>query len=347
MGGGGGNPAPPDLYNEYSGELNAKAALAPQVFGTESQFDPQYGNLNLSDMSNFLMGSPGGQQPVQQTSSTPGFMDTTTGLFQTSDTPQNNNFQVGGTGGGQFLPDKLVPFTQTNTNTVMEGTPASPGYLGLMGQVDTAVNQQQAQSQAQQAQGTISNLQTLGPAGVSALMAADPQNAALVNNMTNEANTQVAAGTSLDPAQQRLVQQSVRQGQAARGQGFGSADTYGEALGVSQYGQNLWQQRLANAGSVAQQRYGMYTAPGASFAAAQPNTNAQQSALGQGYGISSSVGPKLFGSDINANDLFNTSYNASVNQSIASQNQSSAETSAGVSAGAGLASAGILALALA
>lgn len=254
---GGGGPAPPDLSQEYTGELSAKAKLAPQVFQTESQFDPQYGNLNLANVSNVLTGS---------------------------------------------------------------SDPGPAGYLGFMKDVAATTNADQATSQGQQAQGNIGNATRFGPQGVAALMAADPGEASIMSGLTASAADQANAGTSLSPAQNRQVEQSVREGQAARGMGFGPADAYGEALGVSQYGTNLWQQRAQTAGAIAGQRYSQYTAPAVNWAAGGPNNSATQYALGQGYGISSSIGPKLFGSDINAQNTFDTSYNGQVNQSIAKQN---------------------------
>ena len=125
--------------------------------------------------------------------------------------------------------------------------------------------------------------------------------------------------------------------------GFGPADQYGEALGVSQFGQQMLQQRIQNAQSVAGQRQQFYGGPATAYAMQQPQQYGN-SYLQQGYGISSSVGPKLFGSDINAQNAYDTALNAQTSAYNTQQNNSAAVTGAGVSGAAAL---GAAALALA
>lgn len=323
-GGGGSAPPPPDLNAETAGELAAKTAAAPAVFGAEAQYDPQYANLNLADLSDTLLGSPAGTRQQQVSTSTPGFINPQTGAFSTTN------------------PGRDVPFTETGVTNETVNTPASPGLLNLEGQVNTITNQQAAQSQGQQAAGNIGNLNQYGQAGVSALMGLDPQTAQLMQSMTDQAQQGVDAGTGLTPAQMRQVSQTVRQGQADRGLGYGPVDQYQEALGVSQYGTQLQQLRMQQAQSVAAQRSGMYGAPISGLITNAPN-NFSAGALNQAYGISSNVGPKLFGSDLNAQDTFNTAYNGAVSQANSGANNSSALIGAGISGGVGLASAGLLA----
>lgn len=354
--GGGGAPANRDLYAETSGELTAKANLAPQVFATESQYDPQYAGLNLSTMDTFLNGSPGGSTQRQFTDNVSGFRNSQTGEFVAGDTAPAWQPRGGGNwtrtgpnpgqwGGGVSNVDPWTPFVQQNLDTRTINTPASRGYLGLASDVNTAADAMTAASNTRQRASNISDAANLGPQATQALMAADPQQAQLMQSITDNAQQGMDAGTNLTPAQMRLVQQSVRQGQSARGQGFGNADTYGEAMGVSQYGQQLQQQRIANAGSAAQQRFQYYGAPAMNMATA-PGANNGNQYLSQGYGISSAVGPKLFGSDINANDIANSNFNAANARNISDANNSAALTSAGISGGVGIASAGLLALAL-
>lgn len=89
-------------------------------------------------------------------------------------------------------------------------------------------------------------------------MMTDPTTAGLLDTMTGDAQTELGLGTRLDPDQMRLVQQSVRAGQADRGMGYGNADVYGEVLGASQFGQSLRNQRRAYAGDVVGLRQKIY-----------------------------------------------------------------------------------------
>jgi hypothetical protein len=66
---------------------------------------------------------------------------------------------------------------------------------------------------------------------------ADPELAALLDQITAQAGTELGSGASLDPQLMRLFTQGIRGGQAARGLGLGPADAYMEGLGVTQFGQ--------------------------------------------------------------------------------------------------------------
>lgn len=66
-------------------------------------------------------------------------------------------------------------------------------------------------------QGDIASIEQLGPRARAAMMAANPDQAQLVDNTTRMANAQLAAGGQLTPEQRRMVQQDTRAAYASRG----------------------------------------------------------------------------------------------------------------------------------
>lgn len=79
------------------------------------------------------------------------------------------------------------------------------------------------------------------------LKAADPIGFALREQMGTLLTNDLAAGSRLTGDQRRQVQQRVRGSQTARGNTFGSAPAIDEVLALTGFGENLKQQRVANA----------------------------------------------------------------------------------------------------
>lgn len=343
MGGGGGAPAPRDLYTETAGELKAKADLAPKVFATEAQFGPQYDALSLQSLATTLEGTPETTREMEYNETVDGWKNSMTGEF--SETKPDWQQGVAGVHGGAPHGDLFNPWRPYQQTVLRKKTvpvAATKGYLDLAGEVSDRADQMQALSQTRQRSADIADVQNLGPASLQAIMAADPAQAHLINQLTEQSDEELALGTRLSPSQMRLVQQSVRAGQAARGMGFSPADNYGEALGVSQFGTDLQNQRRQQAASTIGIRAGIY---GDSFnrVLGRPAANNGAGYMSSAYGIDQQSGPKMFGSTINANDVANSNFNAASAKSISDANNSAAMTSAGIGAGVSLAAAGILA----
>lgn len=334
MGGGGSAPAAPNLQQEYTGEITGKADTAPLVYGSEATYDPLYASLNLTDLQNTLMGTPAGTQTVPTITQQPGYVNSQYGTFSTDPSALPN-----------YTGNNWTATSRPVVTMTTEKTAATPGLVGLMGQLNTAANTQAEQSQQSQTGATVANMAKYGAPGVSAIMNADPGETGLMNSLVNQATAGVNAGYGLTPQQMTLAQQSARQAQAAQGFGYGPSDAYAEALGVSQYAQNLYNQRMATGQNVAGQQYSQYTAPAMNLASQTPQNYAAPY-FSNGYNVSSNVGPKLFGSDINAQDTYNTAYNAQMSQYNSAQNNAAALTGSGISAAAGLGTAGLMAGAL-
>jgi hypothetical protein len=139
------------------------------------------------------------------------------------------------------------------------------------------------------------DLQQYGPQMVAAMMQADPEAYRLMQQLTTQAGDELALGSELDPSQLRLVQQSVRAGQANRGLGYGAADQYAETLGVSSFGQALKEGRQSQAGRVLALRRAL-SGDASNLVLGRNNAagSQAQNAFSQAAGISAGAGPGLF-----------------------------------------------------
>ena len=183
----------------------------------------------------------------------------------------------------------------------------------------------------------ISDLARFGPDALAALKAANPSQAALLDQISGSASTNLAAGANLTPAQQRQAQQYMRTGQAARGMGMGPSDALGETLGEQQFGQSLLGQRQGFATQAAGLTQSAQMDP-----LMQLLTRLRGSGVQQGQSIMGSSGPRLFDPmNSYAQDLYNTNFNAQAAQGMQNASTSSAEWSGLLGGGAKVAGGGM------
>lgn len=129
---------------------------------------------------------------------------------------------------------------------------ADRGFLDLyQNEVAPVTSALDRQATRDQRAADIADVGEFGTAAVDAFRSANPQQKALMDAINLDVLNEFNAGYNLSPAEQRLVQESVRTGQADRGMGFGPADVFQEALATSEYGVARKQQRLDNATRVA------------------------------------------------------------------------------------------------
>lgn len=218
----------------------------------------------------------------------------------------------------QYSP-QFTDLALANNNRWWQGSDGTPGAAQLFS--DTIVplmNDANSQTRAS----NLADLTALGPEAAAAMMNADPSNRALLDLLTSQATSELGLGSSLDPSQMRLVEQSVRSGQAARGMGYGPADAYGETLGVSAFGNALKQQRVGNANSVVSLRNSI-TSPGlAAIMNSEGQVNQALGASGAGGAAASTAAGSAVAP---ANDMFGMIYNASAGAKIATGNNQAAE----------------------
>lgn len=348
MNGGGSAPAPLNQYALTQGDIQARVDTAPEVFAAEQAYGPQADALSLQSMRNVLQGIPASDKTVSQTSNVAGFRNSETGEFVAGNTapdwkPNIGQIQRGGNTGMAVNP--WQPYTQANTTSIPVHTDATPGYFDLASEAAQVGNGITAASNTAQRQSNINDVSNLGPSALSAIQSSDPAQANEVNALTASTTDDLNAGYNLTPAQMRLAQQAARTGAAARGLGFGPSDNYGEALGVSAWGQNLRQQRIANATGAIGTRQATYGNPWANVLgmSTQP---AGQPYLGASNGISSAAmaGMPNFNTSINGGDVANANFNQANARYISGQNNAAATNGAALSAGAGITSAALLAM---
>lgn len=328
--GGGGAPQR-DLYAETAGELSAKANLAPKVFATEAAFRPQYNALDLTSIDQLLTGIPGGTRNLDYTEMVTKYRNPDTG--ELSDTPQSFSKTV--TSGRQTYNQKVdwtpiqVPMARTRT----VNTPATPGYLDIADRVADRAAGIEARGLSAQRAGDIADVSKLGGISLAAQQNADPRTAALIEGLTTDAQSELDAGYNLTPAQLRLAQQSVRARHQGTIGGTGPAGDLNEAIGVSEYAQNLRNQRRQFAAGVSGLRSSVY---GDAFqrVLSRPAAASPTSTLNTAYGISRAGGPQMFGSTLNANDVYSSNQNAAAANAAAKQAQNMTYAGAGIGAGA-------------
>lgn len=345
---GGSAPQPESYQSQITGELTAKSQLAPTLFATEAQYDPMYAALNNQLLQTTLFGSPAG---ATMTIPTPGYNDAISAYNQSladynkaissaagiSRYGTTNNPHGLPQGAGNLLPNIPAPVAPGISPTTTINLPASRGIVSLANQAGT-----------EQRVSNIADWSTLSPAALDAVKASNPALANLIDTQVNQAQTNLGLGTNLSPSQMAQLQQTIRARQQGMLAGTGNAGTYGEALGISQYGQGLYQQRLQNAAQASTLASGYYTPQINDLMnqAYNPYLAIQQSGV-----QNSSIGPRLYGSDINAQNAYNTQYQGALSAYNAQQNNRAAMTSAGVQAGIsgatlgttiGLAAAGLL-----
>lgn len=165
-----------------------------------------------------------------------------------------------------------------------------------------------------QASGMGDILDEVGPRAIAAYRAANPDQAALLDELNRQALEELSLGAGLDPSLRREVQQGVREGQTARGLGFGPSDLYEETMTLGRAGQELRARRRAFADAVAgRNQEQLATIPGLA---------------GQAYGGTLSRAPSFDPWQSYAQDLYNTVYNARWAEKISVQNYNAAVTGA-------------------
>jgi hypothetical protein len=148
----------------------------------------------------------------------------------------------------------------------------------------------------------------LGPRMMDTQRNLNPEATAGLDRLLKMANEDMDAGYALSPAEQRLLEQNMRSGQAARGWGFSPADVGAEALGLTQAGQGVRQQRLSNLSSALAQHFAQTPNP---FAVGQNLfANAMQ-------GTESAAGRLVDPFNAYAADLHNTNFNAKAYEELA------------------------------
>jgi hypothetical protein len=125
---------------------------------------------------------------------------------------------------------------------------ATPELLQLYKeQIAPTMGEVEAAARSRSRAGDIADISALGPQARAAIKAASPEQAALADTLTAQAQSGLAAGSRLTPEQQRMVEQQTRSGLAARGLAQGPSGALQEAVRSQMAGAGLQQQRQQQA----------------------------------------------------------------------------------------------------
>jgi hypothetical protein len=125
---------------------------------------------------------------------------------------------------------------------------ATPELLQLYrDQISPAMSEAEAASRSRARAGDIADIGTLGPQARAAIKAASPQQAALADSLTAQAQSGLNAGSRLTPEQQRQVEQQTRGSFAARGLAGSPTAGLQEAVRSQLSGAGMQQQRSQQA----------------------------------------------------------------------------------------------------
>lgn len=149
-------------------------------------------------------------------------------------------------GGGP--PTVRLAAPQYGTKTITQN--AQPGLVELMNHLNTATRA-----------ANVNDLSTMGPDALAALKSANPQMAALMDQLNTQAGTELTAGSGLTPDEQRIMQQATRSSWAARGLDGSNASAADEVLRQYALGQQLLRQRQQFAQGVVGQDTQVYQDP--------------------------------------------------------------------------------------
>jgi len=125
---------------------------------------------------------------------------------------------------------------------------ATPELLKLYReQIAPTMGEVEAISRSRSRAGDIADIETLGPQARAAIKAASPQQAALADSLTAQAQSGLNAGSRLTPEQQRQVEQQTRGSFAARGLAGSPTAGLQEAVRSQMSGAGMQQQRSQQA----------------------------------------------------------------------------------------------------
>lgn len=286
-----------DPGQEFEGFTEAYLSAMPAIYAAESKYRPLYAGLDLRELGATLFGQPGG--------TTTEYTEVPTGKYEYV------NF------GGHMT--KIPVYERVPRQVTAE---AQPGLLDIYGRALPRMQQLGQQARA----GEIADVAALGPSATAAFKAANPEQAALLDMLNQQAMEELSLGATLDPSLARQVQQSVRGAQAARGMGYGPTDVYQET-----YASGLKAEQLRRARQqFAQQMVGINAATTvdpfmAILGRPSQSSGMAQGFMGQGQSMNAATGPNMF-NPMNGymDDLWNTNLNAQSAANIADANNNAA-----------------------
>lgn len=297
-------PDPRNYAQETRDTMLAKLELAPRQFASEQEYRPRYNQLEFDEQMAFLLGRPGGQREQEYTEYVTQKKE---GTGRTIMDPKNRT--------SRYIPEEFekVPVTRRK----MVDVPASRGFLDLLEQdISPKLRSIQTADRA----GEIEDVKNLGPKAMEALRAANPGAAAIVDSMIEEAGAN--ARGELGAGERRDIQQAIREGQGARGVGFGPRDVFDEVYGSGIASRELAFNKGIRALGASQ---GFYGEPFERVLGKPSSAGASGGLMALAGQNNAAAGPRLFDPEsAYAGDIFSTNFNAQSAASISARNNRAA-----------------------
>lgn len=231
-------PEPTNYAQQTSDTLRTQIALYPEWLQAETKYGPQSTANSLRNLEQYLMGTPGGAQTVNQITDVQGYRNAATGQVSTT-MPEASAYgggapasmwpgsqAPGGSQGGRgSQPGTWEPYTwQTTTPTTVQ-TEGQRGLLDLYQKdIQPALSDIEAQTNARQRAADIADVTALGPAAYEAARGFNPQQTALMDALNARAQQELALGGQMTPDQRRAIENQVLGQRSAAGWGYNPGD---------------------------------------------------------------------------------------------------------------------------
>jgi len=244
--------------------------------------------------------------------------------------------------------EKFAPlYSRLNQRLLEEALMGSGGQKGLLdiySGIQPGIDRLSAESATAQRTNDVNDIESLGPRATAAVRNADPIAARLEDLLAQQAESELGAGASLDPALERQITQSTRSAQAARGMGMGAPSVSAEALVAGRTAEALRRTRQAFAASTLAARQRNATDPFLAILG-RPSGGASQTAGIAAGGQGFSAGTPSFDPFTSyASNLYGQNYSGEMDANMANAKMINDLIGSGISAagsvGGGFAGAG-------
>jgi hypothetical protein len=292
--------------------LRSQIALAPELYGAEAQYQPQYARLGLDTLRQTLFG--GGSTPRQEsyTDYEEKQVPTYAGGSSASE-GSGVNYKAGSQWPGMVTGYQTQRTPVTKTRTVYDQNPQGNGLLDLLGQV---AERNRAEA-TKDRQALVSDANLLAGQLPSVYRTANPGGASLLDLLINRA--QQTFDKSMSPGELRDVQQAIRSGQSDRGMGYGPTDQWDEVYGVGLKSRELQQQNVENATNALTASQNFYGNPfSVLFGKGGPGSEAISNATaGMNAGTLDATAPRLFNPESGyAGNIYGQNYSGALQTNL-------------------------------
>lgn len=226
-----------------------------------------------------------------------------------------------------------------NLDQMLGGTQNARGLMDIYeNDVAPSYARIQQEAEASQRAADVAAVSKYAPQMREALRSANPENAALLDELNDQAMAQLTAGSRMTPEDMRDIQQQTRGAFSARGLNNSRPISIEEIMNQQLGGQQLKMQRQAFAQSLIPQNQSAYGDPFMAILGRPSSVVGSSQGFGnQAMGLKQTTGPSLFSPEsAYAQDAFNTNYNSEWSTRAANNDAATAMRLGYINAGSSL-----------